>query len=825
MTRMSSLTAGSSLRTAQMGHLDAAAGNIRAANVGAVLAAVVIAMGIGLSPSQAYAQDSFEIGASPASSAPVMPPLTNWVTVGGQYNTSGSSYLGRFNGEVNPGFYGIGDFHYGYRDPWNSGGTTYFITDGANMGLPDRSFSAKVGQQGTWGLSFDYQGIPYYANPIQSVYQSNGLTVPGVPAGSISVAYPNTPSVRTQGHVDSLWLPAATPGLGNQLYTYNLGTLRDVFTGAGKFQIGDWTITGSIRHDHKTGYQSNSLEIGGTVGLTTAGSLNNTTKPAAVTSGLAYFAQPIDYEMDRYDITAAYTTQRVQVQIGYTYSNFTDNNSVFNAQNPFAFGTLTSFAVGANTPTAAMLTAPYSLPPSNSAHQIKLMLGYNVTPTMRLNANFQYGVQLQNAQYVNGTGDPYNNPNEPRSSFDGLVQTLYGNVGMTAQPLPKLDVRLAYTIDNRDNQSPSNNYLVDTRSNNSTSANGDCTANGGLCTNLPFSYQHQTITAEAGYRIMPQTKVTLNDTFEDTQRTYADVSVVTQNTITAKIRSEVFDDVFGALSYSHQDRYANNYANNVTWNLLGANTTASPTNIAEPTGMLMYFEASRKHDDVKASIDLSPTHTLTTTLMAKFSKDTYPDGQYGLRNNHNVEVGPDVSWQITPAINAHAFYTFQQIYYDQTSIYTSGTNFTSTGTGYYVPWTANSTDTVHTVGVNLDWQAIQDVLKISFDYSFSYGDTAYALGDGMALVGGAIASPSTIAGLNFQTLPDVTSMLNMVQLRGEYTFRPNMTLIFGYAYERFSYKDFMQGTSSTQYANALLPGTLNPNDSVQILSAALRVRF
>jgi len=824
MTRMSSLTASSSPRTASLGHVHAGH-----ANVGAVLAAVVIAASIGL-PSQARAQDSFEIGASPASSAPVMPPLTNWVTVGGQYNTGGSSYLGRFNGEVNPGFYGIGDFHYGYRDPWNSGGTTYFTTDGANMGLQDRSFSAKVGQQGTWGLSFDYQGIPYYANPIQSVYQTNGLTVPGVPAGSISLAYPATPFVRTQGHVDSLWLPAATPGLGNQLYTYNLGTMRDVFTGNGKYQIGDWTITGTIRHDHKTGYQSNSLEIGGTVGLTTAGSLNNTTKPAAVTSGLAYFAQPIDYDMDRYDITAAYSTQRVQAQIGYTYSNFTDNNSVFNAQNPFAFGTLTSFAVGANTPTNAMLSAPYVLPPSNSAHQLKFMVGYNVTPTMRLNANFQYGVQLQNAPYVNGTGDPYNNPGEPRTSFDGLVQTLYGNVAMTAQPIPKLDVRLSYTIDDRDNQSPSNAYLVDTRSNSSTNANGDCLAPaagapGGACINLPFSYQHQTLTAEAGYRIMPQTKVTLNDTFEDTQRTYADVSVVTQNTITAKIRSQVFDDVFGALSYSHQDRYANNYANNATWDLLGANTTASPTNIADPNGLLMYFEASRKHDDVKASIDLSPTHTLTTTLMAKFSKDTYPDGTYGLRNNHNVEVGPDVSWQVTPALNAHAFYTFQQIYYDQTSIYTSGTNFTPTGTGYYVPWTENTTDSVHTVGVNLDWQAIQDVLKLSLDYSFSYGDTGYALGDGMALVGGSIASPSTIAGLNFQPLPDVTSMLNMIQLRGEYTFRPNMTVIFGYAYERFSYKDFMQGTSSTQYANALLPGTLNPNDSVQIFSAALRVRF
>lgn len=55
--------------------------------------------------------------------------------------------------------------------------------------------------------------------------------------------------------------------------------------------------------------------------------------------------------------------------------------------------------------------------------------------------------------------------------------------------------------------------------------------------------------------------------------------------------------------------------------------------------------------------------------------------------------------------------------------------------------------------------------------------------------------------------------------------RPNITLLFGYAFEHFSYKDPMVGTSSTQYANAYLPGTLTPNQSIHVVSAAVRVRF
>jgi hypothetical protein len=254
--------------------------------------------------------------------------------------------------------------------------------------------------------------------------------------------------------------------------------------------------------------------------------------------------------------------------------------------------------------------------------------------------------------------------------------------------------------------------------------------------------------------------------------------------------------------------------------LLGA------TGVGNPTGALMYFEASRRHDEVKGTLDYSPLHNLTTMFMVKFSNDFYPDDQYGLRSNHNFEIGPDVSWQPTPTMNLHAYYTFQQIYYNQNSIYSSaGTGTGPTGTGYYVPWNAKTTDYVHTFGLTMDWQAIQDVLKFSLDYNLSYGDTAYALGDGMALVGGGITAAATIASLNFQALPDVTSMLNMVQIKGEYTFRPNMTLIFGYAFERFTYNDWINGTGSTTYANALLPGTLNPNDSIHIFSVGMRVRF
>ena len=778
-----------------------------------------LAASVCLLPLQAIAQSTGDSGNTGASAAPtiVMPPSNNWILGGMQYNSGATPYLNRFTGATSPGFYGLGGFNYGHRDAWDSGGTNYWQVQGSDLGLDSRSFSIEAGQQGTWGLGFSYDGIPHQGpTDFKSVWTSSGALVPGVAPGSLPLVFPATPVQSGVGKVNSVWLPTPSSTLGAQMYDYSIGTQRDVFTGTGKYEWGPWTITGAIRHEHKTGYQANSFEIGGPAGVTFLGSGGAAnTPPTAVTSALGYFAMPIDYVTDRYDVTAAYSTRKLQVQFGYTFSNFKDDLTQFDAINPFGFHPTTSFGTA-----AANLSVPYSMPPSNSAHEFKFMLGYNLSPTTRLNANFAYGLQMQDAAYATGTGDPVAVLSEPASSLNGFVQTFFGNIAISSQPLPKLDLRLAYTIDDYDNQTPRNGYQVNTRSSTSLSGGGDCAFTGGLCYNLPFSFEHQTLEGEVGYRVLPQTKVSLTDKFESTYRTYADVSLVTSNTVTAKVRSELASDLFGTVSYSHQDRVAHNYANGNTWALLSGGGVN-----ADPSGFLMFFEASRRHDEVKGSLDFSPIHTVSAELVVKFANDRYPDGQYGLRNNSNLEIGPDVDWQVTPALNAHAYYTYQQIYYEQSSLYSSGTNYTSTGTGYFVPWTAKTTDSVHTVGLTVDWKAVPNKLKFSFDYNFSYGDTSYLLGDGMAVVGGAITSPVTIAALNFQPLPNVTSMLNMIQIRGEYTFRPNLTLVFGYAYERFDYNDFMNGTPATQYANVLMPGTLNPNEAVHVVGAGIRYRF
>ena len=96
-----------------------------------------LAASVCLLPLQAAAQST---GGAAATAAP---PGDNWITVGGQYQNTGSYYFGRFTGETHPGFYGLGDFHLDYHDAWDSGRTRYFRADGRDLGLPDRSVTVQ----------------------------------------------------------------------------------------------------------------------------------------------------------------------------------------------------------------------------------------------------------------------------------------------------------------------------------------------------------------------------------------------------------------------------------------------------------------------------------------------------------------------------------------------------------------------------------------------------------------------------------------------------------------------------------------------------------
>ena len=76
------------------------------------------------------------------------------------------------------------------------------------------------------------------------------------------------------------------------------------------------------------------------------------------------------------------------------------------------------------------------------------------------------------------------------------------------------------------------------------------------------------------------------------------------NTITAKVRSLIIEDVYGSVSYSHQDLTAHNDTKGVTWlQMTGTGVEG------DVTGFVAFFEAAPTRDEVKVTLDTSPPTT------------------------------------------------------------------------------------------------------------------------------------------------------------------------------------------------------------------------
>ena len=733
--------------------------------------------------------------------APEEPVYDNHVTAGIGYQSADAFRFGRFNGLNGQGPFGIGEFLLRGGDSWDSGGTNHWRAEGRNLGLPSRSFDLGYGSQGWYGLQFYYDGVPFNQyKDLHTIYDNSGA---GTLNGGLSSSTP--------------WFKSAAlaPFLTNQ----QLKTQRDIFGGSFDYKPPqtDWLITTTFRHDHKEGTQEGSLLFGTGKNAALQG-----TVPTGASGNLVIFPMPISYDIDRYDAKIAYNGQGIQAEFGYTYSGFTDNNTSFNAVDPFSspapiplgdfFGSPNGNNLG---PPGTMIQAAYSLPPSNSAHYLKGTLGYNFTDTTRLMSTFQYGLQLQNAPYTPGTLNSFlltKGLSSGPSSLNGQVRTLFGNATLTSRPLDKLDLKLSYTIDKRDNDTAKQLIQSTYVDSWQTYANAIGTPASALgVPNFIYSSSIQTVKGEAGYRILPKTKLTLGLIHKDTTRTLSDVNSQQENAASARLNSALPLGLNGFLGYEHSIR-TGNYNGLIPWQYLGF-----ATNQNNPTA---FFESSRTRDAVNGRLSASPRDEVSFGFETRFANNHYASDVFGLTSDHTLSVSPDVTWTPLEGLNLHLFYSYEQIFRNDTGQISIAN---PVGAATLGTWTQSSRDNTHTLGFAGDWQATPD-LKFGVGYNFAYGDVLYSLADGLTAAQSPILANQALV---IQPLPDVTSTLHSLTVHGEYNFTPRISLWVGTTFERFRYNDFALAayTNPVQFGNYLYPGYGNPSYSVVVAGAAVRVRF
>src|SRR5262249_40775618 len=155
-----------------------------------------------------------------------------------------------------------------------------------------------------------------------------------------------------------------------------------------------------------------------------------------------------------------------------------------------------------------------------------------------------------------------------------------------------------------------------------------------------------------------------------------------------------------------------------------------------------------------------------------FANDYYPNSPLGVTADRKLNIDPDISWSPFKELVTHFFYSYEEVFYELHDTLTPG------GGGAPFSWSIGTPNTVHTAGFDSNWQATDD-LKVGIGYTFQYGNTAFdESGAGTGSLG---TSP-----FNFiiTPLPSNTSVLNTLNLHGEYSIADRASVLFGYTYER-----------------------------------------
>jgi hypothetical protein len=771
----------------------------------------------------------------PSGSAPF--PATHGeiqVDVGGIMGNN-PNQAGRYNGFNTTGvFFGIGELDIYARAPWNSGDVRFIELDGDNLtyrtgnhlgsGLnSDNSWANSVhnslvnsgslefkgGDQGIWQAGVTYDSMTYTGNVIDSLYTVNSG---GIATLNNGLAPWGGATARAAGRVNSFTVPQLQAT--GAMLPFQTGTRRDLFGSNFKVFWDNWTFKGALSHEHKEGSMEESFDgpWGGTA-----------------------FGLPINYDTDRYDLSAAYTTHHLQALFQYTFSHFNDNVSFVNLPYPTS-----------NTAAPFQRSAAYSTPPSNDAHYLTFMVGTDVVPLTHINVNGRVGLEVQNDTFAPNTADPapsgagLNTLNSlgqgTTASSPNMMADIYQlKVSAASRPLKNVDTRLYYGLDGR--SVTLNQYQVYAGGTGGAAADatGAAAIGGTQFFVVPQDWIKQNAGLDVGYRILPEydTKVTVGYRVDSIDRSNAQVGRSWTNTGTVALMSAFGTEVNGKLSFDYVDR-----SGSLSYITPWFNLTGSPS----PTYSGAYYQAPMTSEAITLRADYSPTEKLSGSLYVRFKNENYKypaatlagtapgtvpplsgTGQ-GIRQDYSLSVGPDINYRPTAELNLHFFYTYEQLYYDNVGNgQCSVAPITALCTGTVGFFRNQDTSSTHTVGVSGDWK-VNEKLRLRAEYTLSYGTVMFGEFDGVFV---------PVATQSFQNLtnyPDINSLMNNVKVTATYQLMPNIELVAQGMYTSFHNNDWNDTANAIQGAGTpaisfLTPGYTAPNFNIMALLAGVKFRF
>jgi MtrB/PioB family decaheme-associated outer membrane protein len=612
---------------------------------------------------------------------------------GASYVTDDAAYFGDASGYDEEGVYA------------DLGGSGSLVTEAhqvrwlfEDVGLDSRRLSLHGGDQGSYGYRLDYRELPRHRfDTTQTVFEQASADTLTLPSG---------------------WTRAPTTGgfaaLDSSLASRDISSDRQTLGIGGRLFPGErWQLSADYRRQERDGLR--------------------------IASG-SYFTQssllpaPFDYSTDEAEVALRYALARGYLKLSYFGSFFRNEHAALRWQTPF------TSAPGAETGVQAQA-------PDNTFQQLSLAGSYRLPAYDAVLAFSLAGGRVeQDDALLPYTGNVSLTADAlPRQRLDGKIDTTNAAVSLTARPLEKGRVSLAWRLDDRDNRTPIEPWsrvIVDTFN------------SGEIESNVPYSYRKNRFSASAHYALLRSLTVSGGYDRIDVDRDFQAVASQAEDTGWGMLRwrPNPFIDVRakGGASERDPEHYDEEFAAS-----LGQNPLLRKYNLAY---------RYRRFGELILSASL-PEKPVSLSVSALYADDEYTHSVLGITQGDDLRISGDISfpWAANRYFYVHGGY--ENIESDQAGSEQFG----------MPDWTARITDSFYTAGGGIRLRQIAENVDVSLDYTRAVGRTETStntLGDGLSW------------------FPDLETTLDSVRLQLTWRRSPRLAIHGGLRYEAFTAEDW-----------------------------------
>lgn len=699
--------------------------------------------------------------------------------LGAWYLSEDSYRFGKFTGLTDEGWEPVLNFSIWSRPAWDADDTTSWQFQGWRVGLDSMRLKFDYHDQGTQRFTAHYREIPNNRfsdgmTPFNGI-GSGQLTLPANWVGpanggtdTFATLHENLKPVRSSWDRQRLDLDFSRAI--NRQWSFNI----------------DW------RHETKDGLGTLGSVIGNTGG-----------NPRAVVLPI-----PVDWETDIMEASFDFANSRYQFGFSLYASWFDNAQTSVTWDNPY--GQRSGWADGVGFPDGQGL---HSLAPNNEAMQFRVYGGMNFSRSSRLSADVSIGSMEQDDSLFAYSVNPalaVHTP-LPRTRMDAKIDTTHANIRYTARPLDRLNVLASYTLDDRDNQTPRDEWIYIGGDSQDQKDPEDARIN------LPYSYEKEQWDLSATWRATRGVRFRGGLEFKDYTRTYSEVLGSDESRVFAGVSLRKWEKASLSFDYASSERDVDDYQGNRPFLLSHLPGAVEDDDFENLPPLRKYNQTDRDRDEYRFRADFFPTNYFNFALMGSWSEDDYvdPEGLFGLQNSEVTLWSVDMGIYPRDGVSITGYYTMET--YDSEQASRSWRGFAPSEA--FDPdrnWFADSKDDVDTWNIALTFERPGEVSRGGMEFGMDY---THSRVDSDIVVTGA-------ASINTSPLPTLVSEMRSWSIFGTYEINVNSALRLAFEQQKLTTRDFaLDNVPLDGPTNVLLLGRSAPNYDLSLLMLSYVYRY